>query len=198
MARLKCKRTTSYQPACKRFFAEKDLHVNPVKVLAEEIEALYLMDILELYQEDAAQKMGISRPTFTRILKSARQKVTRALLGGMHLELERTQDEITLAFCSDAPTEHYTKLHPKANYLHIVGLKKQTIVSHIVVENPLKQEHTKPPIHLMAVLLEHRVNVFVSGVIGEGFRSVLCAKGVHLVLKDELTEETIKKVWIET
>lgn len=120
--------------------------------------------------------MGISRPTFTRILKSARQKVTRALLGGMHLELERTQDEITLKLEAMHPSSSYTKLHPKANYLSHRWAQKQTIVSLCIVVENFKQEHTKPPIHLMAVLLEHRVNVFVSGVIGEGFCSVLCAK----------------------
>ena len=73
MARQKCKRFTSFRPPCCQF------HPNTIKpakeaitLLSEEVEALYLMDLLELYQEEAALKMGVSRPTFARIIKSAR------------------------------------------------------------------------------------------------------------------------------
>ena len=46
------------------------------------MEALYLMDLLGLYQEAAAEKMEVSRPTFARIIKSARHKVALALAWG--------------------------------------------------------------------------------------------------------------------
>jgi predicted DNA-binding protein (UPF0251 family) len=46
----------------------------------DELEALRLADLEGLYQEIAAQRMGISRPTFARILLRARSAVARALL----------------------------------------------------------------------------------------------------------------------
>ena len=47
---------------------------------ADELEALRLADLEGLYQEAAAERMGISRPTFARILDRARSIVARALV----------------------------------------------------------------------------------------------------------------------
>ncbi len=53
----------------------------PAVVLGlDELEALRLADLEGLYQEEAARRMGISRPTFGRILSAARRKVARALV----------------------------------------------------------------------------------------------------------------------
>ncbi len=46
----------------------------------DELEALRLADLEGLYQEAAAEQMGVSRPTFARILSRARSAVARALL----------------------------------------------------------------------------------------------------------------------
>lgn len=46
----------------------------------DELEALRLADLEGLYQEAAAERMGISRPTFARILARARAAVARALV----------------------------------------------------------------------------------------------------------------------
>lgn len=54
----------------------------------EELEALRLSDLEDLYQEDAAERMEVSRATFQRTLKSAREKVTRCLVEGKALGIE--------------------------------------------------------------------------------------------------------------
>ena len=46
----------------------------------DELEALRLADLEGLYQEAAADRMGVSRPTFSRILARARSAVARALI----------------------------------------------------------------------------------------------------------------------
>jgi len=46
----------------------------------DELEALRLADLEGLYQETAAARMGVSRPTFARILARARAAVARALV----------------------------------------------------------------------------------------------------------------------
>jgi predicted DNA-binding protein (UPF0251 family) len=46
----------------------------------DELEALRLADLEGLYQEAAAERMGVSRATFARILGRARTAVARALL----------------------------------------------------------------------------------------------------------------------
>ena len=46
----------------------------------DELEALRLADLEGLYHDAAAERMGISRPTFGRLLECARHKVACALL----------------------------------------------------------------------------------------------------------------------
>lgn len=48
----------------------------------DEMEAIRLCDYEGLYQEECAQKMGISRTTFSRVIQQARKKVSEALLHG--------------------------------------------------------------------------------------------------------------------
>jgi len=54
----------------------------------EEIEALKLKDVENLKQEVAAAKMGISRSTFQRIIKSARYKLVKSIIEGKALKVE--------------------------------------------------------------------------------------------------------------
>jgi predicted DNA-binding protein (UPF0251 family) len=46
----------------------------------EEYEAIRLCDYDNLKQEEAALQMNVSRPTFTRIYASARQKIAQAMV----------------------------------------------------------------------------------------------------------------------
>ena len=53
----------------------------------DEIEAIRLADLEDLYQADAALRMGVSRPTFGNILASAHKKIAKALLEGKALRI---------------------------------------------------------------------------------------------------------------
>ena len=55
-----------------------ELEVETLRI--DELEALRLADLEGLYQEAAAERMGVSRPTFARILTRARSVVARALI----------------------------------------------------------------------------------------------------------------------
>ena len=59
-----------------------------VHLTVEELEALRLKDWEGLEGEEAAQRMQVSRPTFQRVLESARRKVAEALVGGKALRIE--------------------------------------------------------------------------------------------------------------
>ncbi len=54
----------------------------------DELEAVRLADLEGLYQEQAAERMGISRPTFGRIVAAAHRKVAEALVRGKALRIE--------------------------------------------------------------------------------------------------------------
>jgi predicted DNA-binding protein (UPF0251 family) len=72
----------------------------PLVRLAEEVlaveglEALRLVDVEKLDHEAAASFMGISRPTFSRVLASARCTVARALVNGRALRIEGGSFEV--------------------------------------------------------------------------------------------------------
>lgn len=59
-----------------------------VVIHLDEYEALRLADGEGLYHEDAAEKMGVSRQTFGRIIGSARQKIAVALTTGKAIKIE--------------------------------------------------------------------------------------------------------------
>lgn len=65
-----------------------------IDLLRDELETLKLCDMEGLTQEQAGQKMGISRGTVQRILTRARQKVTEALVTGAALVFQEDSPEV--------------------------------------------------------------------------------------------------------
>jgi len=65
-----------------------------VRLSLEEAEALRLKDLEGLEQEEGAERMNISRPTFQRVLASARKKAADALLNGKAIRIEGGNFEI--------------------------------------------------------------------------------------------------------
>ena len=59
-----------------------------VVITLDEFEALKLADYAGLYQQKAAEMMGISRQTFGRIIDSAHRKIAGAFINGMALRIE--------------------------------------------------------------------------------------------------------------
>ncbi|MBN2239203.1 MAG: DUF134 domain-containing protein [Dehalococcoidales bacterium] len=66
----------------------------------EEAEALRLKDMEKLEQEKCAERMSVSRATFQRILTSARQKITGALLSGKAIRIEGGTFEMAQKLCT--------------------------------------------------------------------------------------------------
>ncbi len=62
--------------------------VDEMVVTVEEMEALRLADVEGLDQGPAAEQMGISRPTFHRILAKAHTKVAQFLWQGKSLRID--------------------------------------------------------------------------------------------------------------
>lgn len=54
----------------------------------EELEAIRLKDLEGMEQEECAAKMEVSRPTFQRILISAREKIADSLINGKSILIE--------------------------------------------------------------------------------------------------------------
>ncbi len=90
MPRPIIRRRISEMPSITCFMPSDDVEGGtPENVLKlEELEALRLKDLDGLDQRDCAARMAISRPTFQRILLSAREKVADSLLHGKAIRIE--------------------------------------------------------------------------------------------------------------
>ncbi|HBA54985.1 DUF134 domain-containing protein [Syntrophorhabdus aromaticivorans] len=64
------------------------VHLEQVYLDLDEFEALRLADLEGLYHKEAAARMNVSRPTFSRIISRARQKVADAIINGKALVIE--------------------------------------------------------------------------------------------------------------
>ncbi|MEQ8174264.1 MAG: DUF134 domain-containing protein [Syntrophomonadaceae bacterium] len=90
MSRHKKPRCVSHMPNCTYFKPAgiPTYELDEVVLQLEEMEALRLKDLLGLEQVNCAVQMGISRPTFQRILVEARRKVAEVLVYGKSLRIE--------------------------------------------------------------------------------------------------------------
>jgi predicted DNA-binding protein (UPF0251 family) len=59
----------------------------PILIEIAELEALRLVDLEGLSQEEAGKRMGISRGTVWRLLQDARKKTAQALTEGRPLQI---------------------------------------------------------------------------------------------------------------
>jgi uncharacterized protein len=59
-----------------------------INLTVDEFEAIRLADLEGLYQEQAAERMNVSRQTFGRIIESGHKKVAEALVKGKALKIE--------------------------------------------------------------------------------------------------------------
>ncbi|NPA81305.1 MAG: DUF134 domain-containing protein [Epsilonproteobacteria bacterium] len=192
MGRDKLKRKLSFKPVCKEFKPSECANTNTIRLLHEELEALYLMDIKELYQADAAKKMGVSRPTFARILKNARNKVAMTLITGANLVIEDEKEDFSVMIPSDLEEELKIS-SPSAKYLHIYEVKNREIVEKKVIKNPVFSQDVRPGQVIPEICNKENVNFFVSDQIGSGLKNALLSIGVHSYPKKEISLEEIKE-----
>ncbi len=84
MPRPRIFRRISENPQIRCFKPERDNleSLEPIKITIDEFEAIRLRDYHDIQQKKSAEIMGVSQPTFHRILSSARKKISKALVEG--------------------------------------------------------------------------------------------------------------------
>jgi uncharacterized protein len=90
MSRPKCRRNICGIPD-KNYFKPRGIptvDLEEIVLKLDEFEAIRLADYEQLYQEEAAAKMNISRQTFGRIIETAHKKIADVLLNGKALKIE--------------------------------------------------------------------------------------------------------------
>lgn len=86
--RRRGRRWISEVPSVRCFLPEGCPRTEALSLTLEELEAVRLVDLLDLDQEEAAFYMGISRKALWNDLMSARHKIAAALVYGMGLLIE--------------------------------------------------------------------------------------------------------------
>ena len=84
MPRLRRFRRVRFMPEV-TYFKPAGVRLSGLKetvLTVDEFEALRLKDLEEMNQKEAAKKMGISQPTFNRVLASARKKAADSIVNG--------------------------------------------------------------------------------------------------------------------
>ena len=85
----KCRRVCGNPQA--DYFKPRGVPLSQLEVVVltiDELEALRLAHLEELYQEDAAKKMNISRQTFGNIVESAHKKIADAIVNAKALKIK--------------------------------------------------------------------------------------------------------------
>ncbi|MGB9727996.1 MAG: DUF134 domain-containing protein [Nitrososphaeria archaeon] len=74
-------------PVIENFVPYPQQAPEPILITPAELEAFRLVDQLGLSQEEAGQRMGVSRGTVWRLLQSARKKTAQALSEGRPIKI---------------------------------------------------------------------------------------------------------------
>ena len=108
MPRPKCRRNICGIPD-KNYFKPRGIptvDLEEVNLTLDEFEAVRLADYEQLYQEEAAARMNISRQTFGRIIDAAHKKIADVLINGKALKIEGGE----VAFNETKPCGHGRRL----------------------------------------------------------------------------------------
>lgn len=74
-------------PTVDKFTPTPQGNPEPIYIEPAELEALRLVDLEGLSQEEAGERMGVSRGTVWRLIQSARKKTSQALTEGRPIRI---------------------------------------------------------------------------------------------------------------
>lgn len=188
------KRTITFKPTCFSFGPLTQEPKETMHLRDDELEALYLADFKALYHEDCAQSLGVSRPTFAKLIKQARKKMVEMVMYGKAIELLREPHNFTVVF----PTDDRISVHPYFLVAKLFAFAKveEGIISSITYkENPIYKEllQSKKEIlndesakglaagRIIPSLLED-ATVLVARTLGDGIRRNIEGMGISIEL----------------
>ena len=93
---------TSFGPLDEHESGEK------INMTVDEFEAIRLIDLLGLNQEECSKRMNIARTTAHAIYNSARKKLAKCLVEGADLNVDGGEYDVcdgVGCFCNDCPTK---------------------------------------------------------------------------------------------
>jgi len=133
------KRNITFRPTCFSYGPLTQVAKETMKIREDELEALYLADFKALYHEECALSLGVSRPTFAKLIKQARKKMMEMVMYAKAVEFIRKPHNFTLVF----PTDDRISIHPHflvAKYFAFAKVEDGVIGSITYKENPIYKE----------------------------------------------------------
>jgi len=179
MGRNKIVRACSFKPEFTNFIPSSKKSNGTMELNSDEIEAIFLMDYQNMYQEDAAKKMNISRPTLSRIIKNARKKIATSLILGYEINIIDNKDKFIVALSINTKN-NFSNLSNTNQFIALIYLANRKIIEINYIKNPLACKNKKPSQVLPIFLKEHNVNYWISDNIGIGLKNSLLAKGIFI------------------
>ena len=131
------------EPQIRCFKPEKDNlnSLEPIKITIDEFEAIRLRDYHDIQQKKSAEIMGISQPTFHRILTAARKNISKALIDGNTIIIVG-DDYITNKKRYNCKNCGFEWLSPEKEYEKCPDCKSEDII--IIIENEKLPTKTDP------------------------------------------------------
>jgi len=188
------KRNITFRPTCFSFGPLTQPSKETMQLRDDELEALYLADFKLLYHEECAQALGVSRPTFAKLIKQARKKMVEMVMYGKGIELIREPHNFTLVF----PTDDRISVHPYflvAKFFAFAKVEDGVIASITYKENPIYKEllQNKKEIiddesakglaagRIIPPLLEE-ATILIARSLGDGIRRNIEGMGISITL----------------
>ena len=157
-------------PGCRRFGdLEGDRHQEPIEMAVDEFEAIRLVDLLDLTQEEAARQMGVARATVQSIYGSARKKLALSLVEGRELRIGGGEYQVCPG---DQGCPHCPKISAK-------GAKSAMKIA-VTYENGQVFQHFGHTAQFKIYEVQDGQVALICGGIGGGARTALAQAGIQL------------------
>ena len=187
MARPNKERRVCRMPTCRRFIPHSGRDPQQVRLSVEQYEAIRLIDYLGLTQQQAADRMGVSRSALQADYAEGRKKLAMFLVEGRELEIDggdyvlcpepeskiKGESVMKLAICYENGLVFQHFGHTKQ--FKVYEIENGTILSSYVADTN-GQGHGA----LAFLLRELGVDALICGGIGMGARNALAQAGVEL------------------
>ncbi len=170
---------------------------------ADELEAMVLADFKGLYQEECAKELGVSRPTFAKLIKRARKKMTEMVMFGKGISLVDKKRSFTLVF----PTNNRSEIYPhflSAKHYAFAKIENGSIASITYKNNPIYLEMENRGINIVndesaAGLSAGRVippllegaDILVVRSIGDGIRRNIEGAGINIEITEMMDIDSV-------
>lgn len=183
VARPRRKRCISGMPVMEGYkpFGIPMRELSSVILLHEELESLRLCDYLGMKQEDAAEMMRVSRPTFTRIYEKARKTVATAFAEGKAILIDGGDFQLEEQINPLNSYKMKIALPTKSNIIddHFGHCESFTVFT-INDNDEIESKEIIPSANgcgcksgIASVLKQKGVEIMLAGNMGEGAKNVL-------------------------